>query len=100
MSFSSWRKASGRCGSRAAARSIFLECLLYNVPDDEFGTSLHGAVQGAVAWLQRCDSADFAGFCCQNRVVDLFGPGPDQWREDKAKSVIEKLSGLCCYKSA
>jgi len=82
------------------APSYFLECLLYNVPNDKFGTSLHGAVQGAVAWLeQQFDSANFAGFCCQNGVVDLFGPGPDQWDEKTAKDIIKKLSGLCCYRS-
>ena len=57
--------------SDGLAPSYFIEGLLYNVPDIEFG-DFHALPFGkCLKWLNR---ANFDGFSCQNELVRLFGP--------------------------
>jgi hypothetical protein len=77
-----------------AAPSYFVECLLYNVPDDEYRVALVDAYHNAVAWLDRCRRHrpdEFAGLMCQNGLVALFGDGPDQWTVKQAEAFVEAL---------
>lgn len=85
--------------NRAAADpvpSYFVECLLYNVPDDEYRASLADAYYNAIGWLDRCRRrrpAEFAGLMCQNELVAIFGKGPDQWTLKASEAFFEAL--LC-----
>jgi hypothetical protein len=77
------------------APSYFLECLFYNVPNEEFGGSIPQAVRNSVAWLKACAARDgIAKFQCQNQLVDLFGRGPDNWSLSTAVTVVEALNDL------
>ena len=68
--------------------SYFLECLLYNVPSSNFNTSYQTAFCSTVNWLNK---TNFDNFVCQNDQLKLFGPTPEQWDMDKAKSFIQNL---------
>ncbi len=73
------------------APSYFIECLLYNVPDNLFAPKLAPTYTGIVDWL---NTAKLKGFKCQNGHVPLFGPGPEQWTPDKAGAFVRALKGL------
>ncbi|VVJ21600.1 Uncharacterised protein [Amycolatopsis camponoti] len=82
---------------KEVAPSYFIECLYYNVPDTTFRTSLHSAFYAATRWLHRkcTDSPDeFNTLLCQNKLVNLFGKGPDQWCVCRAEKFLNALLGL------
>ena len=73
------------------APSYFLECLLYNVPDDKFGPNLQSTFREVIVWLRE---ADFSRFFCQNEQLLLFGSSPEQWSEDSADRFLEAMVTL------
>jgi len=73
------------------APSYFLECLLYNVPDDKFGPNLQSTFREVIVWLRE---ADFSRFFCQNEQLLLFGSSPEQWSEDRAHRFLEAMVTL------
>jgi hypothetical protein len=72
--------------------SYFLECLIYNVPDEKFGSNYQGTFCDVVNWLAK---ADFDDFVCQNEQLLLFGDTPEQWSIDNAKRLMQELIELC-----
>lgn len=77
--------------SKELAPSYFLECLLYNVPDQWFGASYQHAYCNILAWL---GGADLNGFTCQNELVPLFGSSQQQWSVPDAHTLIDALQRL------
>ena len=73
------------------APSYFLECLLYNVPNDKFGPNLQSTFREVITWRLK---ADFSRFVCQNEQLPLFGNTPEQWSEDKARCFLEAMVEL------
>jgi hypothetical protein len=73
------------------APSYFLECLLYNVPNDKFSSNLQSTFCNVINWLWE---ADFRQFVCQNEQLPLFGNTPEQWSEDKARRFLEAMVNL------
>ena len=73
------------------APSYFIECLLYNVPNDLFAAKLAPTYAGIVDWLKTAKLKDFK---CQNGHVPLFGSGPEQWTPDKAQEFAGALRAL------
>jgi hypothetical protein len=73
------------------ASSYFLECLLYNVPDDKFGTNFQSTFLQVITWLPK---ANFSRFVCQNEQLPLFGSSPEQWSENRAYRFLEAMMGL------
>jgi hypothetical protein len=71
--------------------SYFLECLLYNVSNYNFGTSYQATFCNLLNWLI---DADFSRFVCQNEQLSLFGNSPEQWTEDHARRLLLVLSNL------
>jgi hypothetical protein len=70
------------------ARSYFLECLAYNVPDRSLGWSLADSLAGALKWL---GAAQLSGLRAQNGIDPLFGSGPRQWSDRHARLFIATL---------
>lgn len=68
--------------------SYFLECMLYNVPSSNFGTSYQDTFCNVVNWLNRANLADFV---CQNEQLKLFGLTPEQWDTNEAQSFIQNV---------
>ena len=73
------------------APSYFIECLLYNVPDDLFQPELGASYTGILNWLT---SARLKDLECQNGQAPLFGPGREQWSAKKARAFVRALQAL------
>ena len=73
------------------APSYFIECLLYNVPNNLFAPKLASTYTGILAWLKTAKLKDFES---QNGKVDLFGPGKEQWSQQKVQAFVRALQGL------
>jgi hypothetical protein len=78
--------------SANVAPSYFVECLLYNVPDDAFGESLQNTFVRAWNWLWAGCVAD--QLRCQNRQMQLFGLNPEQWNVADANCFLNALLGI------
>ena len=73
------------------APSYFLECLLYNVPNDKFGKTYQDTFCNIVDWLFK---ADLSKFVCQNKQLPLFGSLPEQWSVTRAKDFLQSMLDL------
>jgi len=73
------------------APSYFLECLLYNVPDRDFGGNFQETFCNVVNWLAKAILIDFV---CQNEQLSLFGNTSEQWSIDSAAEFIRELIKL------
>ncbi len=71
--------------------SYFIECLLYNVPDDLFKPKLVPRYTVIVDWLKTARLGDLK---CQNGQVELFGSGKEQWSVKKARAFVRALEKL------
>lgn len=71
------------------ASSHYIECLLYNVPDQQFGSSYGDTFVNVVNWL---NSADLTNFVCQNGIQRLFDPG--RWTTQNARTYIGALTKM------
>lgn len=80
-----WMEDNGLIQSGTAS-SHAIECLLYNVPDQQFGSSYGDTFVNAVNWL---NSADLTGFVCQNGIQRLFDSG--RWTQQNARAYISAL---------
>ena len=73
------------------APSYFIECLLYNVPEDCFEPELAPTYLGILTWLKTAKLNDFQ---CQNGELPLFGPQPEQWSVKKARAFVKALQDM------
>lgn len=80
-----WMENNGLIQSGTAS-SHAIECLLYNVPDQQFGGSCGNTFVNVVNWL---NSADLTNFVCQNGIQRLFEQG--RWSVPNARAYIGAL---------
>lgn len=80
-----WMEDNGLIQSGTAS-SHAIECLLYNVPDQQFGSSYGDTVVNVVNWL---NGADLTDFVCQNGIQGLFDSG--RWTQQNARAYIGAL---------
>jgi predicted nucleotidyltransferase len=73
------------------APSYCIECLLYNVPSDNYVYDHQNRYANIVNWLV---DAQLSGFPCQNEVQDLFGSQSTQWSEADATEYTHTLIDL------
>lgn len=73
------------------APSYFIECLLFNVPDELYRQRLVQSYSGIVDYLL---TANLQVFKCQNGMRDLFGSSRDLWNIKKARRFIRALKRL------
>ncbi len=73
------------------APSYFLECLLYNVPDANYGVNYRDTYAGVVNYL---DQAILTSFMCQNKQMSLFGDSKEQWNTRDAMALHSHLVKL------
>lgn len=75
--------------------SYFIECLLYNVPNNKFGVSFQSTFINSLNWLStELNKGDFQRFVCQNEMSYLFGNSSVQWNLDEARDYVQKLINL------
>ena len=67
------------------APSYFVECALYNVPDNYFIGTYTETVPLILRYLMH---TPYAGFICQNGVIPLIGSGSTQWPQDNFTAFI------------
>ncbi len=73
------------------APSYFVECLVYNAPDNCFGASFSQTLRSVVSHLW---TKPFNLFTCQNRIVPLFGGSSVQWNTDQATELLGEVIKL------
>ncbi len=73
------------------APSYFLECLIYNAPDNLFVTNAQQVYCNIVNWLR---TANLEQMYCQNGQQPLFGDTPEQWSLNSAKMLIDNSVNL------
>ena len=73
------------------APSYFIECLLYNAPNELFAPELGPTYTGILGWLKTAKLKDFQ---CQNGLVPLFGPQREQWTVKKARAFAKALQDM------
>lgn len=73
------------------APSYFVECLLYNIPNELFRLHLVQSYEGITDYLS---TADLEGFQCQNGKRELFGSSADLWSLNKARRFVRALVRL------
>jgi hypothetical protein len=75
--------------------SYFIECLLYNIPDNCFWGSFQNAYCSIVDWLSdRFDRDQVNEFICQNEMFYLFGTDRVQWNVYDARQFVTALIDL------
>ncbi|MBD1853194.1 nucleotidyltransferase [Cyanobacteria bacterium FACHB-502] len=75
--------------------SYFIECLLYNVPNNKFGVSYQSTFTSSINWLSNeLSNGNWQKFVCQNEMSYLFGNSSVQWNIDDARDYIRKLIDL------
>lgn len=67
------------------APSYFIECALYNVPDELFRLSVD---QGVPAIISHLKGRQFGSLMCQNGITALIGTEPTQWSSDAFTSFV------------
>ena len=73
------------------APSYFIECLLYNVPDNLFKPRLAQSYKSIVKYLA---ITELQHFKCQNGLLELFGSSRDLWSVNEAQKFIQALRQL------
>lgn len=81
--------------SKDVAPSYFLECLLYNVPDNLFGSNLQQSYLDILVGLfDALPQRSGASFMCQNEQSLLFGDTEEQWSQKPALEILAALTRL------
>jgi len=73
------------------APSYFLESLIYNPPDNLFGSSHQITFRNVLNWLTQ---SDYSQFLCPNRQTSLFGETEEQWSTENAQTLVSSLVNL------
>lgn len=72
------------------APSYYLEGLLYNVPNDQFGTSYADTIANSINWILKADRSKFV--CANEQYYLLWENSPVTWRDAKC---TEFLNAAC-----
>ena len=73
------------------APSYFLECLIYNAPDDMFKKDFQGTFYSIINWMY---NNGFSKAVCQDNQECLFGHSTMQWSYEDAKTLSNNLTAL------
>lgn len=69
------------------APSYFLEGMLYNVPNAQFGSSYEDSISNAINWILTCDRTQLL---CANELYYLCHPtSPVTWRSENLQSYLD-----------
>lgn len=78
------------------APSYFVESLIFNVPNSEFGPSHKGNVLSSLVWLYKeHEQGRFHNFVSGNGFLSLFGPMPEQWDISLAYNFVTACIHAC-----
>lgn len=74
------------------APSYYLEGLLYNVPDEKFGTSYIDSMVNSINWLMAADRSKFV--CANKQYMLLDGNSDVTWNTENCDMFLNGLVGL------
>jgi hypothetical protein len=74
------------------APSYYIEGLLYNVPDNQFGTSYENSMVNTINWLAKADQSKLA--CANMQYWLLRGPADVTWNSADCTAFIDGLIEL------
>lgn len=74
------------------APSYYIEGLLYNVPDEQFGLSYANSVSNCLSWLTAADRSDF--LCANERYYLLRESSLVTWRAAKCTQFLQAANNL------
>lgn len=78
--------------SSSLAPSYFIECLMYNVSNNDFRNTSHfSRILAVLNTFYNYSDTDLAALVCQNRQRYLFGESNQQWNISDCKTFINKL---------
>jgi len=81
--------------TEAIAPSYFLECFLYNVPNELFGSCYQKTFLRLIEWLVlSLPNGQYQNLLCQNEQLPLFGDTAEQWSLNKAIKLLKTLLEL------
>ena len=81
--------------TKKEAPSYFIECLLYNVPNNLFGTNHYNTTYNILDYIGKSrNNGLIEKFRCQHDLYDLFGTGNTQWNLIDAKKFINEAIGF------
>jgi hypothetical protein len=73
------------------APSYFIECMVYNVPNECFGRNFQSTVLDAMVWISKADTSKFV---CASGQTYLLGDRPEQWRADSYQRYFSAVASL------
>lgn len=74
--------------NETVAPSYFIECLIYNIPNNEFhGNNFSSLLCNCLNWLAENNLENLQ---CQNGITDLFGSGSTKWNLNDCEDFIAK----------
>jgi hypothetical protein len=73
------------------APSYYIECLIYNVPVEQFGSSYAATVTNCINWLHQTDRTKLV---CANAQYWLLGNSNVQWPTEKCDRFLAALVAL------
>ena len=76
---------------KSVAPSYFIECMLANIPHNQFGTNFQTTITNCHNYLTN-NSKD--GFMCLNGVRPLWGNTTENWNQADANTFLEKVAQL------
>ena len=80
---------------KSVAPSYFLECLLYNSPNNNYGNSYQNSFVSNLTWIQNIlQDNSYTYLKCQNEQQMLFGNTPEQWSLSKLLETWRALMQL------
>ena len=72
------------------APSYFLEGMLYNAPDGEFGSSYATTFTKAINWIIKCDRAKL--LCANGQYMLLHPTSPVTWRAENMQKYLDAVT--------
>ena len=88
----------GYLPSKEIAASYFIQCLLYNVPEDIYTSyrSYQDTVENILNYLHKelTDDESYKHFVSQNEIVPLFGSGNDKWNINLARLFLKAMINM------
>jgi hypothetical protein len=76
------------------APSYFVNCLLYNAPDDAFQGTYQQSIDRIITWFINLPDEQRPRLVCQNGMRPLIGTSADQWNEHSFLRFIAAVGRL------
>lgn len=77
------------------APGYFIECLLFNAPNNLFKRPLYNTYLGLISWMVTAlKDSSYQNFLCQNQVTKLYGNEPEQWNVNDTLQYIQALLSI------